>query len=249
MDMQPQDTPRIAAPSEADRLVGEGDRLRDQRAWADAAEAYGQYLRLRGEDGAIWVQYGHCLKESGDPKGALLCYREAEKLRPEDGDLQLQIGHALKLLGRAEDALGAYAMALSLEPGNVHARRELLGGDVARGRAGGAAWPIAAGRPAPPLKQLRCRADAPLVFDASDLLDYFRHNRAPTGIQRVQLNIIRRPAWRRHAADRPGVAVAAFDRATGAWKPVSAALFGQLARLSATGTDTASRIGSRRSPR
>jgi tetratricopeptide (TPR) repeat protein len=100
--------------AKANHLRKDGDRLRDQRAWQEAAEAYARYLRLRSDDWAILVQYGHCLKEAGDPKGALLCYREAEKLQPEDSDIQLQIGHALKLLGRQEEAFGAYAMALSL---------------------------------------------------------------------------------------------------------------------------------------
>ncbi len=30
-----------------------------------------------------------------------------------------------------------------------------------------------------------------IVFDTSDLIQYFRHNRLPTGIQRVQMEIIR----------------------------------------------------------
>ena len=131
MDTHPQGPEPDGNRAEADRLLQDGDRLRDRRAWADAAEAYGQYLRLRRGDGAIWIQYGHCLKESGDPQGALLCYREAEKLQPEDSDLHLQIGHALKLLGRAEEALDAYATALSLDPGNPDARREMLKNRVA----------------------------------------------------------------------------------------------------------------------
>src|SRR3954452_14036335 len=173
MDRHAHETDLDAGPSEADRLLGEGDRLRDARAWADAAEAYGQYLRLQGGNGAIWVQYGHCLKEAGDPKGALLCYREAEKLQPRDSDLQLQIGHALKLLGREEEAFGAYAMALSLDPGNVHARRELLGGDAPEA-VPPAPTPIArptAPAPAPergpaPASPAALALDAPLVFDA-----------------------------------------------------------------------------------
>ncbi|MDO9707383.1 glycosyltransferase family 4 protein [Paracraurococcus lichenis] len=225
--------------AEAERLLEEGDRLRDRRAWADAAEAYGQYLRLKGEDWGIWVQYGHCLKETGDPKGALLCYREAEKLHPQDSDLQLQIGHALKLLGRAEEALGAYAMALSFDPGNLDAQRELLGVEAAppATRAPAPAAPAArpAARPAA-APAAAVPAGTVLLFDASDLLDYFRANRAPTGIQRVQLNIIR------EALAAPGAAavlVTAFDPGSGAWKQVPAALFGRLAALSGTGTDTA----------
>ncbi|MFC7474405.1 glycosyltransferase [Dankookia sp. GCM10030260] len=242
MDMQPDEIDPAGGPSEADRLLGEGDRLRDRRAWADAAEAYGQYLRLRGEDGPIWVQYGHCLKESGDPKGALLCYREAEKLLPDDSDLCLQIGHALKLLGRTEEALGAYAMALNLDPGNVDAQRELLGDAAVLPPAPLPAAALAPIPATPPVAAVPYGAaavaatGAPLVFDASDLFDYFRHNRAPTGIQRVQLNVIR--AALQDATDLP-VSVAAFDPASGAWKPVPTALFLDLARLSATATDTA----------
>ncbi|MFZ4411352.1 MAG: hypothetical protein ACOYOH_28695, partial [Paracraurococcus sp.] len=220
--------------------------MRDQRAWADAAEAYGQYLRLRGKDGPIWVQYGHCLKEAGDPKGALLCYQEAERLLPTDADVQLQIGHALKLLGRAEEALGAYAMALSLDPANMHARRELLGADAVPpdAQVAPAARPVAppatpTARTAGPTAPAAAATDTPLVFDASDLLDYFRHNRAPTGIQRVQASIIGEALRGAGGAADTDVCVTAFDPGAGAWKPVPAGLFLRLAALSATGTDTA----------
>ena len=234
MDMQPQDTLPAEAPAE--RIRHDGDRLRNSRAWEEAAEAYGQYLRLCPEDGPIWVQYGHCLKESGDTKGALLCYREAERLLPEDSDVQLQIGHALKRLDRQEEAFGAYAMALTLDPGNVHARRELLGNDEP------VLPPPAAATPEAPLARPQLApapAPAPtaggaLVFDVSDLLDYFRANRAPTGIQRVQLNIVR------EALDRAagGAAlVAAFDPRAGAWKPLPAEHFQALAALSASGAE------------
>ena len=238
MDMQPQDLPPDEAAAAPARLLAEGNRLRDQRAWADAAEAYGQYLRLCGEDGPIWVQYGHCLKEAGDPKGALLCYREAERLLPEDADIQLQIGHALKLLDRVEEALGAYAMALSLDPTNPYARRELFSGDSVVPDPP-AARPVAAPRPVAPSGRIRPATPAPtvaLVFDASDLFDYFRHNRAPTGIQRVQLNIIGEAL--RDAAVAPDATVTAFDPATGAWKPVPNPLFLRLAGLATSATDT-----------
>ncbi|RAI58403.1 glycosyltransferase family 4 protein [Roseicella frigidaeris] len=248
MDMPVQDATRDEAPAGPEALRERGDRLRDAGAWADAAEAYGAYLRLCRDDAAILVQYGHCLKEAGDPRGALVCYREAETLRPEDGDIQLQLGHALKLLGRPAEAMDAYAQALRLDPGNAGARHELLGlvapGPPAEPRLAEPllaepplAKPPPAAPPAPaPAPQASPAVAAGLAFDASDLLDYVRHNRAPTGIQRVQLNIIRE-ALQGGGAD--AVQVCAFDPAAGAWRAVPAPLFLELARLSATGTDTA----------
>ncbi|PMX56076.1 hypothetical protein C1Y13_30030, partial [Pseudomonas sp. FW305-33] len=37
----------------------------------------------------------------------------------------------------------------------------------------------------------RGKSEISIVFDASDLVHYLRHSRLPTGIQRVQLEIIR----------------------------------------------------------
>lgn len=88
-----------------------------------------------------------------------------------------------------------------------------------------------AGRAAPEAAAL---AEGGLVLDASDLIDYFRANRAPTGIQRVQLNIVL------GALDQvPEAAIAVFDAATGAWKRLPAATFRQLAALSRSGADAA----------
>ena len=85
-------------------LLARADALRDEKAWADAAELYADYLRRNPDHWQIWVQYGHCTKECGDAETALLLYREAERLRPEEADVHLQLGHALKLLGRREEA-------------------------------------------------------------------------------------------------------------------------------------------------
>ena len=107
-------------------LLARADALRDGGAWADAAALYAAYLRRVPDHWQIWVQYGHCTKECGDPGTALLLYKEAERLRPEDADVRLHLGHALKLLGRAEEAREAYARALGLDPANAAARAELL---------------------------------------------------------------------------------------------------------------------------
>ncbi|MBV1799605.1 glycosyltransferase family 1 protein [Siccirubricoccus sp. G192] len=239
------------APSDPAELLAAADALRDRQDWSEAAQAYAAYLRLRGGHWQIWVQYGHCLKESGDPKAALLLYREAERLQPGDADTHLQIGHALKLLGRHEEAFQEYARALTLDPGNAAARVELMAegagaseppasseAPVPPGPVTAAASPAAeAPAPAAPPAMPGPAASLALAFDASDLLAYFQGDRAPTGIQRVQMNIIEQ------ALDRPGgedmAAIVAFDAAGGTWKPIPAVLFRRLVALSRSGAEVA----------
>jgi glycosyltransferase involved in cell wall biosynthesis len=212
--------------SSPEDLLARADALRDERAWAEAAELYAAYLRRNPDHWQIWVQYGHCTKERGDTEAALPLYREAERLQPADADVQLHLGHALKLLGRRDEACEAYARALGLDPANGPARAELL----AAAAAAAAAGPFAAAAEAPPPRP--AVAASTCVFDASDLLDYAKHNRAPTGIQRVQLNLIE------HSLAL-GAAAAAFDTGSGAWKPIGPAAFGRLAALSRSGADPA----------
>jgi glycosyltransferase involved in cell wall biosynthesis len=213
-------------------ILAEADALRDARQWTAAATAYGAFLRLAPEEWPIRVQYGHCLKESGNPHAALVSYREADRQHPDDADIQLQIGHALKLLDRPEEAFEHYARALTLDPGNAAARDEVLAFETPP-QASAPASPLVSA-PAPPARPSPA-GPAALVFDASDLLDYFRHNRAPTGIQRVQLNVIREAL----AAEAGGVVVGCFDGSAGAWKAVPQPLFLRLARLSREGTAVA----------
>src|SRR5207302_9934790 len=65
---------------------------------------------------AIWVQYGHALKESGDAAAGEEAYRKALRLAPEVADTHLQLGHVLKIQGRTDEASAAYVDALTLEP-------------------------------------------------------------------------------------------------------------------------------------
>ena len=211
------DLPHPAEDLPPEALLAEADAHRDAKRWAEAAERYGAYLRRRPDHWQIWVQYGHSTKECGDASMALLHYREAERLRPDEADIHLQLGHALKLLGRREDASEAYARALGLDPANAAARDELL-----------------AAAPAPVSRAASGPEPAACVFDASDLLDYARRNRAPTGIQRVQLNLIE------HSLGL-GAAVAAFDAASGAWKGIPREAFERLAGLARSGADPAER--------
>jgi glycosyltransferase involved in cell wall biosynthesis len=206
-------------------LLGEADRRRDARDWRGAGEGYAAWLARHPEDGAIWVQHGHCLKEQGDPLAAVASYRQAERARPQDPDVPLQIGHALKLAGDRAGARLAYARALDLAPDSEPAWREVAA-LLAEGGLGEAA--VEAGG-------LTLLGDLSVVFDLSDLLSWFGGNRAPSGIQRVQMEIAG-PALRAGTRAR-SVLLAVFDQEAGVWRGLPREIFLRLAALSRSGAD------------
>ena len=207
-------------------LLADADRRRDARDWRAAADAYAAWLASHPQDWPIWIQHGHCVKEQGDPLGALASYRQAERGLPTDPDLQLQIGHALKRAGDVPGARRAYARALELDPDSETAWREVAGLFGETGLAEAAAESGVG---------LTLVGDLTVVFDLSDLLAWFDGNRAPSGIQRVQMEVV-------GPALRPGVAaahvlLAAFRPEAGAWRALPRELFLRLAALSRIGAD------------
>ena len=171
----------------AKQLMAAADCLRDSGDWTGARSYYGRVVELVPLDDAAWVQYGHALKESGDGQAALAAYQQALTLTPNLADTHVQLGHVLKQLGQPAGAVAAYKRALQLDPSRQDATRELamLGHDPAFGpirrfverleaRSGG-----------------RAGAGNRVVFEITDLVDYFVANDRPSGIQRVQIELIR----------------------------------------------------------
>jgi glycosyltransferase involved in cell wall biosynthesis len=189
--------------------------------WRGAAEAYALYLVSNPADWAIWVQHGHCVKEAGDPRGAIASYRRAEAGMPDDPDLPLQIGHALKRAGDLEGARAAYARALDLDPVGDEAWREVSALCAPQPERG---------------EGLSLLGDMRVVFDLSDLISWFGGARAPTGIQRVQMEIA--AAALAPGLDLAEVRLAVFRPETGAWREIPREAFRRLCGLSRVGTDT-----------
>ena len=122
--------PFVRAKSGLRSGIARADRARDAGQWPLAARHYRQALSEEPELPAIWVQYGHMLKESGDVAAAEAAYRESLRLDPENADTYLQLGHALNLQRRVEAAEAAYLSAVALD-------RRL---DFAIEALGGASW-------------------------------------------------------------------------------------------------------------
>ncbi|MEO1206032.1 MAG: glycosyltransferase [Pseudomonadota bacterium] len=205
--------------SEATETIAKADTARDTRNWTLAAQLYAAALELDGSRADIWVQLGHAHKESGDLKAATDAYAQAIEIEPESSDAHLQLGHALKLRGDGDGARKSYESALGLDSQNFHAAQEL-------------------GRTVANVRTAKAIAQADFVFDVSDLMQYFRDSRLPTGIQRVQIEVISNLLAAGPYRDR--IEVVSFDEAQTGWKPISSAAFLQLAQLAVISGDNQS---------
>lgn len=117
--------PQSPPPDEPRNFRADGDKARDASRWGEAAKLYHLYLAENSGDAEIWVQCGHCEKESGDFKAALSCYLEARSIKADNDDLYLQMGHLYKLMDREADAIESYQKCLSLNNNSADARLEL----------------------------------------------------------------------------------------------------------------------------
>lgn len=108
-------------------LVAAGDRANSARDWQKAGTSYEAALGIDPALGAIWVQYGHALKEQGFLSKALHAYRQALALDDASADTYLQVGHVLKLQGHLDLAQSAYRNAYLRDPASPHGKAELLG--------------------------------------------------------------------------------------------------------------------------
>ena len=203
------------------------DKAARARNWREAARLYKHSLKKRPNDPAVWVQYGHALKESGDRQQAEAAYRRSLALDPDLPDTHLQLGHVLKLQGRLDEAAMAYLQALALAPTLRYAARELaaLGWTPSRIKSA----QRKARQTLHDEEDTGARTASTVVFDVSDLLQYFQAARTPTGIQRVQIRVIS------SILENPGtsgeVAVAYFTTKRDFWIEIPHHLFLELAML------------------
>ncbi|HWU03111.1 MAG TPA: glycosyltransferase [Novosphingobium sp.] len=213
-----------------------GDARRNQGDWAGAVPLYREALRICPSRRPIWVQLGHALKETGRPEEALQAYARASALAGSDGDAPLHHGILARRLGQMARARAAFMQSLAENPDQADARRELLylllhplavseeaAAQAAR-LADGESLRLAA---APPLPSPQ------IVYDASDLVSYFHHSRLPTGIQRVQMEVIT-SALR---AD-PRTQICCFAEESGRLMRIPAAHFEQVCQLAIESGDS-----------
>ncbi|MEI9930861.1 MAG: glycosyltransferase [Rhizomicrobium sp.] len=213
----------------ASGFITAGDVSRDSGDWEAARDNYHRALAINPELQHIWIQLGHARKELGDYTGAEAAYLKALDLKPDDADCWLQLGHLYKIRSLFTQALEAYMKAQDFDPElkDAHAeidrlRERLTSEQNAQRSFTPSVSPRSRGGKAPSVKALN------IVFDVSDLMHYFRNARLPTGIQRVQIEVILNAV--RSKAPDVGFSIVCFTKETDFWIEIPEVLFNRFCR-------------------
>src|SRR5207302_9692632 len=146
-------------------IITRADRARTAGQWQLAAGLYRVALDRTPQNPPIWIQYGHALKECGNPGEAEAAYRTALAYAPADADTHLQLGHTLKLQGKQDEAQAAYRQAWLLDPSSSDAAGELAPFGWTKERlVTAASHPIAA--PAPEVASAETTVNGPVSRSA-----------------------------------------------------------------------------------
>lgn len=220
------------------RLIQQGDAARAAGRWTDAVAGYRAALNLDPDLPHVQMQLGHALKEANRFEEADAAYAKAARMRPDDHDAALHRAHLTKRFDRTA-AAGHFAAILLRQGDHAEARDELrelldsyfdqLSADqlqVVVDYAAAAQKPA----PAPPP-----RADTrPLIFDLTDMIGHFRNQRLPTGIQRVQIEVLAAFLDRR---GEDTIAACCFISGRDGWMEVPLAACRELIHLASSGGD------------
>ncbi|MCS6890957.1 MAG: glycosyltransferase [Rhodovarius sp.] len=149
---------------QAAALRRRADRLRRAGRFREALALYEAYLERRPDHAMGWSMMGHCLRALGREAEAEAAYVRAIARDPQDP--YHRFVHGTFLLDHGQHRLAAQRLAEAAERGGRAAVRRLR---LPGMRPAGDAAP----------------GDAPVWIDVADLVEYVRHNRTLSGIQRV----------------------------------------------------------------
>lgn len=147
------------------RRAGHGHR--DAKQWARAADAYGWHVRLHPHDLGDWVRLAEMSLAAGRPEAAERAYARALREAPRDAHIAFQLAQSLKRIGQDAEALAMFKLSLQL---------------TERTRAKPTATTPILGEVPP---------DGLVLYSVQDLIGYLITHPTVTGIQRVQLGILR----------------------------------------------------------
>lgn len=103
------------------RFIRAGDRAACNGDWPEAARNYAGVLRRRPGNAAIWVQYGHALKECGRDHEAVAAYAAAAGIEPGNHDAHCQHAISLFRIGQPDEAITVLLKILTQDPSQIRA--------------------------------------------------------------------------------------------------------------------------------
>lgn len=95
-------------PQVGSRALNSANEARGASDWLRAVDQYSLYLQHHADDGPIWVQLGHALKELGRLEDAEDAYRTAAIIDPSDPDPLLHQAHLCLRVGKVNEATSAF---------------------------------------------------------------------------------------------------------------------------------------------
>lgn len=248
-------------PDRAHIWVQLGNVTKEARDFSRSRRAYQTALDLSPADADVHLQFGHLLKLTGDNEGARDSYARAAKLDPRNKQAVQEyqsVGSASSKVPVAGAPTRPAERELSFDAKLVRAKAAVGTLLTSAGTAR-----IDAVRIVPELQRSRETFEATIeqidallhrmhglqetpeadgqlppldiVFDVSDLIQYFRHHRLPTGIQRVQIEVTTIAILKTGRNFR--VRLCCFTEADDYWREVPLDAYINLCELSLLGND------------
>ena len=237
------------APGLAHIWVQFGHALKETGAAEKALRAYQRAVELRPADSDALLHLGHGFKMCGDMVNAARIYAQAVQADPTNLDAVTELHRIVAgSAGPARDVMVGLLKAVVLtqpeaEPDTAAVRAaQALEAVLSQG--------LALGRPTAhdalqgalaalgELQSGSCAASpgpaaSAVAFDISDLIGFFGHTRLPTGIQRMQIEVIAN----RIAASGGTIRICCYNDEREGWLDIPPAQFGSLAQLSLASGD------------
>jgi hypothetical protein len=98
------------------RLIASARCASAAHKWEFAARYYSEAINCAPHNPALWVQYGHALREAGKLEAGEYAYRRSLECDDRIADTHLQLAHVLALQNRPSEASESLLRSLRLEP-------------------------------------------------------------------------------------------------------------------------------------
>jgi len=122
---QAQGSPARVSDSSSSAAIFHRAQARESSDRAAAIALYRRYVTLEPRDPWGYMALGDALARSGDVRGGLAQYEDAERIAPNERDVHVGRARLLARAGRTDDAMNAYEHWLDRTPDDAEAWREL----------------------------------------------------------------------------------------------------------------------------
>jgi len=227
-----------------------GHMLANEGRYEDAIAAYNVAAQAHPASGEPWLHMAHAAKCAGDRPRATRFYLAALAREGVENEAAEEAERLIQNVAQPNRASMKRIGALvredgSLMPGDRQNRR-IPPAEVARaldrvGHTLGDENASVLARARDVIERVACLGTIstaaetrPVVFDVTDLVAHFRNHRLPTGIQRVQIEVIARALA---ASETDQTSVCCFIDGRDYWLEIEANHFLELARLAGSGAN------------